>query len=189
MEHFTYFAYGSNMLREWLLQRCPSAKAIGVAVASGYILEFSKKSKDKSGKATLVKSTEPKRQVFGALFEIGLDDRPKLDRAEGKGSGYDRNDVFDVTLLSVGTQAQVTTYIASASAVDGSLKPYDWYQALVIVGAEQHQLPEAYIASLREFIHIADQELNREGRKNAVEALKLAGVQDFTQVLKSPHTR
>ncbi len=185
MEPFTYFAYGSNMLTERLRQRCRGAKAVGVAVASGYILEFSKKSIDNSGKATLVISTEPKRQVFGVLFEIGLDDRPKLDEAEGKGSGYDRNNKFSVTLLSDGTQAQVTTYIASASAVDGSLKPYDWYQALVIVGAEQHELPEAYIASLREFIYIADQEPNRKGRKCAVEALKLAGVQDFTQVLKS----
>ena len=94
MELFTYFAYGSNMLTERLRQRCRGAKAVDVAVASGYILEFSKESIDNSGKATLVISTEPKRQVFGVLFEIGLDDRLELDEAEGKGSGYDRNDEF-----------------------------------------------------------------------------------------------
>ena len=187
METFTYFAYGSNMLKERLRQRCRSAKAVGVALASGYTLKFYKMSIDGSGKATLV--IEPKRQVYGAVFQIGLDELPKLDKAEGKGRGYDRNDAFDVTLLSDGTQSQVTTYFASADAVDGNRKPYDWYQALVIVGAEQHQLPEAYIASLREPIYIADQEPNRPGRKDAVEALKLAGVQDFTKVLKSPRTR
>lgn len=189
METFIYFAYGSNMLRERLVQRCPSAKAIGVAIVSEYILKFSKKSKDKSGKATLVKSTEPKHQAFGALFQIGFNDLPRLDKVEGRGSGYDRNDAFNVTLLSDGAQAQVTTYIAPASAVDNSLKPYDWYQALVIAGAKQHQLPDAYIASLRKFIYIPDQEPNRKERDNAIMVLKRAGVTDYTQVLKSPRTR
>ena len=118
MEHFTYFAYGSNMLSERLRRRCPSAKAIGVAVASGYILKFSKRSIDKSGKATLVVSTNPKRQVFGELFEIENGDLRELDKAEGKGKGYNRCDEFSVTVAPDWKQARVTTYIASARAND-----------------------------------------------------------------------
>ncbi len=175
------------MLTERLRQRCRGAKAVGVAVASGYILEFSKKSIDNSGKATLVISTEPKRQVFGVLFEIGLDDRLELDEAEGKGSGYDRNDEFDVTLLSDGAQTQVTTYIASVSAVDGSLKPYDWYLALVIAGALQHKLPETWIARLRKVAYIEDLESTREKRVEAVKALKIAGWPAYKQILSPSH--
>ncbi len=189
MEHFTYFAYGSNMLSEQLRRRCPSAKAIGVAVASGYILKFSKRSDDKSGKATLVISTEPKRQVFGKLFEIENGDLCELDKAEGKGNGYNRCDKFSVTLPPDRKQVQVTTYIASACAIDDSLKPYDWYLALAIAGALQHKLPKTWIAKLREFNYIADPKPNRKRRKKAIEDLKLAGVQDFTQVLESPRTR
>ena len=189
MEHFTYFAYGSNMLRERLRRRCQSAKAIGVAVASGYVLKFSKGSDDKSGKATLVISTEPKRQVFGELFDIEDGDLCKLDEAEGKGKGYNRCDKFSVTVAPDWKQAQVTTYIASACAIDDSLKPYDWYLALAIAGALQHKLPETWIAKLREFHYIADPKPNRKRRKIAIGDLKLAGVQDFTQVLKSPRKR
>ena len=188
MEHFTYFAYGSNMLIERLHQRCRSAKFIGVAVASGYTLKFSKRSDDKSGKATLVISTEPKQQVFGVLFEIENGDLCKLDEAEGKGKGYNRCDKFSVTVPPDRKQVQVTTYIASACAIDDSLKPYDWYLALAIAGAHQHKLPEYWIVKLREFNYIADPKPNRKKRKKAEEALASAGVQDFTQVLKSPRT-
>ena len=189
MKTFTYFAYGSNMLTEWLTDRCPTAQAIGIANAAGYILEFCKPSIDKSGKATLISSKRIEDEVIGALFEIDNGDRCALDKAEGKGKGYNRCDKFSVTVLPDRKQAQVTTYIASACAVNDSLKPYDWYLALVIQGAIQHELCEAYITSLRKFASIPDPKPNRKKRKKAVEDLKHAGVQDFTQVLKSTHTR
>ena len=45
MATFTYFAYGSNMLLERLQKRCKTASFLGLAVAHGYTLAFSKKSK------------------------------------------------------------------------------------------------------------------------------------------------
>ncbi len=73
---FHYFAYGSNMLPSRLLDRCPSAKPIGVALAANVGLEFSKMSKDGSGKATLaplVGSTVP-----GVIFTIDTAERAAL---------------------------------------------------------------------------------------------------------------
>ena len=186
METFKYFAYGSNMLTERLTDRCPTAEAIGIAVAVGYDLKFSKLSCDTSGKATLDKVAQPRRRTHGVVFKIRNCCLRALDKAEGKGKGYNRCDKFSITLLPDGKQTQVTTYIASACAVDDKLKPYDWYLALVIQGAIQHKLPKAYIASLREFASIPDPNQKRKTRKRAKCALARAGVQDYRKILKSP---
>ena len=190
MQTFLYFAYGSNVLTERLQTRCLSARVHGLAVATGYSLEVIKRSKDKSGKATLVKSTQPGvkstqpgQQVFGVLFEIENGDRSALDKAEGKGSGYDRIDDFIVNMLPDMTQAQVTTYLASCSAVDDGLKPYDWYLALVIAGALQHNLPHTRIARLRKVAYIEDPVSTRKERVEAEKALKIAGWPDYKQIL------
>lgn len=187
METFKYFAYGSNMLTERLTDRCPTAQAIGIANAAGYVLEFCKKSRDESGKATLAESSQPGQQVFGVFFEIENGDLCELDKAEGKGNGYDRLDKFSANLLADGTQYRVKTYIASTSAVEDRLKPYDWYLALVIAGALQHKLPETWIARLHEVAYIADPDSKRTGRVKAEEALKNAGWQDYKQILSPPH--
>jgi len=183
METFKYFAYGSNMLTERLTDRCRSAQAIGIANAAGYVLEFCKKSRDESGKATLAESNQPGKHVLGVLFEIENGDLCKLDKAEGMGNGYERLDKFSANLLADGTQYGVKTYIASTYAVDDNLKPYDWYLALVIQGAIQHKLHEAYIAGLREIASITDSKPNRETREDAIRALARAGVQDFRKIL------
>ena len=78
---FFYFAYGSNMLPTRLLGRCPSAKAVGLGVARAWSLEFSKASKDGSGKATLVAA--PNSAIPGVIFEIDLSEREQLDQHEG----------------------------------------------------------------------------------------------------------
>src|SRR5580700_1565214 len=92
MDTFKYFAYGSNMLTERLHERCKSAKAIGVAVAFGHRLEFSKRSRDDSGKATIVRSNKSEEHVFGVVFEVVISERAALDKAEGVGTGYERID-------------------------------------------------------------------------------------------------
>src|SRR5262245_37818727 len=93
MGNFIYFAYGSNMRTARLVERCPGAKPLGWALASGYRLAFLKKSKiDGSGKGTLISSANDK--CYGVLFEIPLSQRGLLDSFEGR--GYERNDTFSV---------------------------------------------------------------------------------------------
>jgi hypothetical protein len=174
MDTFKYFAYGSNMLTEWLRARCPSAKEIGVAVVSGYALEFSKRSRDGSGKATIVRSNKSEEHVFGVVFEVAISQRPALDKVEGVGSGYDRINDLLARLQQGREMLRAATYIATD--VDRTLQPYDWYRALVIAGALQHTLPTEWIGMLEQVTPVPDPDAKRKNRLDAVKFLQKSGL-------------
>jgi cation transport regulator ChaC len=176
---FLYFGYGSNMLPARLCTRCPSARALGLAIARDFTLEFSKPSTDGSGKATLVPS--PGSAVPGVLFEIADADREALDLHEGAGHGYRRVDDFTVEKLPAGDQGEATTYIATTT--DPQLEPFDWYLAVVIAGATHHGIDGEHIARLRKCSHSIDEELERPTRLRALEAMLAHGVEDYRAFL------
>ena len=176
---FNYFAYGSNMLTERLIQRCPSTKAVGVAFVDGYSLEFSKISKDGSGKATIVKS--PDQRQYGVVFMIEKCDLNNLNDAEGLGKGYDLKCHFNVTLADTGLPIVTKTYTATKGHKDPSLKPFDWYLALVVAGAVKHQLPETVIASHKSSGFISDSCEKRRSENLGI--LKKAGFENIEQIL------
>src|SRR5690349_18017369 len=97
---FLYFAYGSNMLPARLQARCKTARLVGCALAQGSDLTFSKISNDGSGKATLTPALGV--QTPGAVFQIADSDLSALDKAEGVGTGYERNDRFSIKLTTNG---------------------------------------------------------------------------------------
>lgn len=173
---FFYFAYGSNMLPARLSGRCPSAKVVGLGVARAWSLEFSKASRDGSGKATLVAA--PNSAVPGAIFEIDLGERQHLDLHEGVGFGYRRDDAFAVE----GSPALTSTYLGTA--LDEALRPYDWYLATIIAGAEHHGLDAGHIAALRRVHFLEDTELERRTRVAAIEAMRGHGVEDYRKLLE-----
>lgn len=78
MTTFLYFAYGSNMLTPRLVVRCRTAAAIGRATATGHRLAFDKRSKDGSGKATLI--ADPAHTVPGVLVRLDVSDQSALDK-------------------------------------------------------------------------------------------------------------
>jgi hypothetical protein len=158
---FLFFAYGSNMLTERLRERCPDARPVGAAIARGHVLSFSKRSKDGSGKATLLTLADGARQeAHGVLFKIPSAQRRKLDKAEDHNKGYRRNDEFVVVMTS-GRKIAASTYLALPEARDEALLPYDWYRALIVAGALEHELPEPYVAALRNADVIADPDVKR----------------------------
>ena len=174
MDSFVYFAYGSNMLTERLRARCPSAEPIGTAYARGYKICFEKKSKkDKSGKATLMSRDSNSDKIHGLLFQINKSELGLLDRVEGKDSGYYRDDWFPVTSTENGNILSVP-YIAE-ELVRG-LSPFDWYLALIVAGAMQHELPKEYIECLR--VVETTRDVNSKTidvREEALKILKNAG--------------
>jgi len=178
---FKYFAYGSNMLLERLRRRCASAQTIGIGTLNGYTLEFSKPSKDGSGKATIVKSNVAGARVFGVLFDIAAAELGELDDAEGHGKGYERNSDFRVKSSTDGAPVIATSYYATQ--FDRQLKPYDWYWALVMAGALQQGLPRDWIAMLEavEFVH--DRELGRNERARAIKILKETGYEHLLKAV------
>lgn len=176
---FLYFAYGSNMLSSRLIARCPSARVIGTASAANHALEFSKKSKDGSGKATLV-SQKTAIHTPGVLFEIDAGERNALDKFEGAGKGYDRINEFSVTTSEETVNA--TTYLASATQND--LLPFDWYLAVVIAGALEHELGDDHHNLLRANAHVIDVDMTRKTRTAALKALADHGHHDHMTLLK-----
>jgi gamma-glutamylcyclotransferase len=173
---FLYFAYGSNMLPARLLGRCPSAKVVGTGVARAWSLAFSKASKDGSGKATLV--AEPNSAVPGVIFEIDLAERELLDRHEGVGSGYRRDDAFAVEGIAVPTSSYLGTSLVH------TLRPFDWYLATVVAGTDYHGLETAYVAALRSTRFVQDTELDRRTRVEAIEAMRGHGIEDYRTLLE-----
>lgn len=171
MTSILYFAYGSNMLTQRLAVRCPSARSVGVAYAPNHALEFSKKNADTSGKATLVPYENAKQ--YGVLFHISRDELSTLDAIEGVGFGYERNDVFSVISASNGERLLATTYIATTP--EQGLKPFDWYLALVIAGAQQHNLPTNQLETFQQTPFIVDAQTNRPTRLKSLKALQVSG--------------
>ena len=74
------------MLTQRLAARCGSARPLGAAILADYSIDFSKRSSDQSGKATLVPNDGA--LVHGVMFEILLTERKHLDKAEGLGYGF-----------------------------------------------------------------------------------------------------
>ena len=181
MAVFLYFAFGSNMLTERLRARCPSAVRVGIAEATNFVLEFSKRSKDESGKATLVATDAQNSRSLGIVFEIDKAEQRALDKFEGQGRGYNADDSFAVRLLDDGTMVRTRTYLSAASRSD--LRPYDWYLALIIAGAQEHALDREYVARLREVAYDVDSDKGRQTRRLAVAALALAGFPDYRTLL------
>ena len=159
MTSIRYFAYGSNMLLQRLRERCKSARIICVASVSGYQLAFSKKSKDGSGKATIV--AESDARVYGVVFDISSEDATELDRIEGLGKGYERIELIAFTHQE-GPPITVIAYIAHEGFLDSTLRPYDWYRDLIVKGAKQHNLPDDYVTMLHAICALPDPATDRQ---------------------------
>lgn len=167
METVSYFAYGSNMLSAWLQTRCRSARVRGIASVDGYLLAFTKGSKDRSGKAMLLPSKDPSARLYGVLYDISNAEMAELDRSEGRGKGYERVQTFEVRSIPDDKSIRATTYLASVTSADYTLTPYDWYLDLVIKGAEQHGLPDEYVAALSARTCLPDSIADRPTRVQA----------------------
>lgn len=173
-----YFAYGSNMLAERIQAptRCKSATPLGIAYCTGYRICFIKKSRDESGKATLVETGDESDFVPGVLFEIDDTEKDLLDKAEGaNGGGYipkeDLSVIFNKKIVG-----DIRTYIAPKDKCDHTLPVYDWYLALVIAGAKQHKLDSNYVQKIIESNKVVKDENNdRDTKKEALQILKDSG--------------
>lgn len=165
-----YFAYGSNMLNERLRARVKSAANPRRVTVQGYNLCFSKRSSDGSGKCAIIKTGSANDVVHGVVFDVEDAEIGKLDRAEGVGYGYTRDDTFMLNVDEV--SQQVTVYLAESSYIDNALRPYRWYRDLVLAGAEQHSLPQDYVARLAAVAFDEDGWKSRPERLKALATLK-----------------
>ena len=131
-----YAAYGSNLHPVRLAKRISSATLIGTAHLEQWSLRFHKRSQDGSGKCNIVHA---QGGVHFAIFDVSAEDKLVLDKIEGLGNGYS-----DIS-LDIPRYGKCTSYVAQGSYIDDSLRPYDWYKALVLAGARFHGFPDDYL--------------------------------------------
>lgn len=160
---FNCFAYGSNMFTAKMRRAAPSAEMRAIGHLRGYVLRFNKHSQDDgSGKGNIASTGNPEDVVWGVIFEIDDQDRSALDRSEG---GYNR---ITTEVLTADGQLSVVTYVARPDRMDNSLRPYTWYKEFVVRGAEQHGLPDGYIAQLTAIDAAADPDAARDGHNRCI---------------------
>jgi gamma-glutamylcyclotransferase len=103
-----YFAYGSNLNKRQMLQRCPGAKLKFQAILPNYKLIFTGWSREWKGGTASIKPLRGEK-VTGAVYEISEIDSRRLDRYEDYPNTYDRINVL--VIKDDGTAMKAFTYI------------------------------------------------------------------------------
>lgn len=103
-----YFAYGSNLNRKQMLERCPDNKPMFMATLPNYRLVFAGWSRQWRGGVATIKPFRGSK-VPGAIYEISERDLRRLDSHEGYPGSYNR---LDVTVFDEdGNPIEAVTYI------------------------------------------------------------------------------
>ncbi|XP_051576199.1 gamma-glutamylcyclotransferase-like [Myxocyprinus asiaticus] len=164
---FLYFAYGSNLLKERLQLKNPSAIVYCVARLKDYKLAFGNHKGLKSlrwhgGVATIEYS--PGDEVWGVVWRMNISDLESLDSQENVKMGT--YSPMEVSVSASGQDLNCRTYMMN-SCVYGPPSPQ--YLQVIVMGAEQNGLPEEYQEKLRSI------ETNKyEGSLSVMKELKKA---------------
>jgi gamma-glutamylcyclotransferase len=103
-----YFAYGSNLNRWQMAERCPACQPRFTAELPNYRLIFTGWSRQWQGGVASIKPFRGDK-VLGAVYELSEKDLPKLDKYEGYPDIYNR---LKVTIYrDTGEAIEAITYI------------------------------------------------------------------------------
>ncbi|MEA3202089.1 MAG: hypothetical protein QOE90_3517 [Thermoplasmata archaeon] len=140
------------MAESQMRERCPNAKRVGKAAFPDHRLAFPRFSTNRQcGVSSLVPATG--ETAWGVLFELDAEDLRSLDKHEGYRAGrspaqnsYERR---EATVLRDGDpSAPVCAWTYFANPQPGVHVPSAAYLKLIIDGARDAGLPQAYIAKL-----------------------------------------
>ncbi|KAI9999818.1 hypothetical protein NQD34_011661 [Periophthalmus magnuspinnatus] len=144
---FLYFAYGSNLLKERLTLKNPSATVHCVARLKNFRLVFGNHKGRASerwhgGVATIEHS--PGDEVWGVVWRLSVADLESLDSQENVTLG-----AYSPVELSVRTRGEdlsCRTYIMNSCVY---APPSPQYLKVIVMGAAQNGLPQEYQDKLR----------------------------------------
>lgn len=145
-----YFAYGSNMSRRQMRERCPDHECLGKAVLNDYALCFPRTSPiRKCGVAGL--EEKPGAAVWGVVYRLHDQNLAVLDKREGydpsKPAHVNRYNRRAVSVLMDGHSIECMTYVARPEP--GPHVPNADYLSTIIEGAEDNGLPADYVTALK----------------------------------------
>ncbi len=115
-----YFAYGSNLNREQMQERCPDSEPVAKAKLEGYRLCFNRVADIVEDEGSL---------VWGAIYTVSPRDIKNLDRYEGYPNFYDKLDV-DVA----DDQGKVYRAFVYVMTSKGCREPNDSYYRIIVEG-------------------------------------------------------
>lgn len=147
-----YFAYGSNLSRTQMADRCPSAVFVARALLPDHVLTFPRWSaRRKCGVGGIAARTGGK--VWGVVYRIAARDIVSLDASEGYDSNHpphENNYIrAAVEIMREGRPDDLLTVLTYfAVAMPGKHIPSADYRDTIIRGAREHDLPSDYIAGL-----------------------------------------
>jgi gamma-glutamylcyclotransferase len=138
-----YFAYGSNMSSAQLHAWDTPHRALGPAELPDHRLAFLRRSiRWRAGAADIVQAKG--ESVWGVLWELPLG-ASELDVKESAGTGYRRR---PVKVLLDGSAVEAMAYEVIEKAPT-ELQPRREYVQLMVDGAREHGLPEAWLKRLQ----------------------------------------
>jgi len=124
-----YFAYGSNLNKKRMQERCPDAKPKFKAVLPNYKLVFIGWSREWKGGVASIKPIRG-QNVPGAVWDISENDLRRLDRYEGYPTNYDRINVLVIN--EDGVAGKAIAYIKRQQTDE--TKPSPEYLAVIRQG-------------------------------------------------------
>ena len=123
-----YFAYGSNLHKEQMMNRCPDAIPVARVKLKGYRLEFNRV-------ADIVE--EEQAITWGAIYTVSLADIKNLDRYEGYPNLYDKIPV--AVEDDKGRTYQAFAYVLT---IKGLNEPSDGYYHIIKEGYRDWKIPQ-----------------------------------------------
>ena len=136
----TYFAYGSNMDRVAMAQRCPRSHPLGPARLPHHCPDLTQQ-----GYATV--SRDPRGTVWGLLWDLALSDVPALDRWEEVSRGMYAKEIISVVRKG-GAAVRALIYIGNDVHFAGP-RASPAYGKAIVEAAGELDLPGAYVAQLQ----------------------------------------
>lgn len=130
------FAYGSNMDRDAMATRCPASKPLGPARLPRHRLVIMRE-----GYASIVR--DPRRTVWGMLWDLALADVRMLDRYEDVAGG-----LYTKAVLPVLTETGARRALVYVGRGSGPGVPRHGYMEAVLAAARSMNLPMPYLREL-----------------------------------------
>ncbi|XP_046585205.1 LOW QUALITY PROTEIN: gamma-glutamylcyclotransferase-like [Haliotis rubra] len=164
---FLYFAYGSNLLAKRLLLKNPTAQFLHTARLDDYRLTFDSPRATHTmpwaGAPATIRRC-PGSCVWGVIWQLDMADSDNLDSMNHNGcdlpseldmadsDNLDMQEVFYQRRTVTVTTPDGTTYTCRTYELDGefdiSHTPSPQYKDVIVRGAKQSGLPQAYISQL-----------------------------------------